>query len=151
MNDIDLFLQHAVHVERDAARRFEDLMHAMKTIGNRELERLFKRLGELSRLHLKTAIARGGFRDLPDLSLDELQWPGGITPEAAGWTGVDDGIDALAALQLALEGERSGHGYYARIARESDDAEVRQTAEVFAEEEAQHVAELERWVKRLVA
>lgn len=151
MNDIDLFLQHAIHVERDAARRFEDLMHAMATAGNRELERLFKRLGKLSRLHLKTAIARGGFRDLPEVGLHELQWPGGITPEAASWTGVDDGIDALAALELALEGERSGYDYYARIARESDDAEVRQTAEMYAEEEAQHVAELERWIKRLVA
>ena len=151
MNDLDLFLQYAIHVERDAARRFEDLMHAMHTAGNRELEKLFKRLGELSRMHLKSAIARSGFHDLPELRFDELEWPDGVTPEAASWTGADDGIDALAALELALAGERSGHAYYETIAEQSSDPEVRQVARSFAEEEAQHVAELERWIDRLVA
>lgn len=146
MDEINLFLRHAIHVERDAARRFEDLMHAMRTAGNRDVERLFKRLGELSRMHLKAATARGGFRDLPDVALEDLQWPDGITPEAASWCGADEHLDALGALELALEGERRGHAYYDAIARASKDAEVRATARTFADEESQHVAELERWI-----
>ena len=37
MDDVNLFLAHAIQLERDAARRFEDLMHSMQTAGNREV------------------------------------------------------------------------------------------------------------------
>jgi hypothetical protein len=142
------FLAHAIQLERDAARRFEDLMYAMQTAGNRKVEALFRRLGELSRMHLKSAIARSGFHELPQLSAEDLQWPDGITPEAAGWHGVDESLDVTGALQLALDGERCGHAYYAAIAGSSTDPEVVRMATSFASEEAQHVSELEKWLQR---
>jgi rubrerythrin len=148
MNDVNLFLAHAIQLERDAARRFEDLMHSMQTAGNREVEALFSRLGEFSRRHLKSAMARGGFRSLPELSPADFEWPDGVTPEAAGWQGVDDALDVLGALRVALAGERSGHAYYEAVARDTSDPEVARMARSFAEEEAQHVSELERWVAR---
>jgi rubrerythrin len=148
MNDVNLFLAHAIQLERDAARRFEDLMHSMQTAGNREVEALFCRLGEFSRRHLKSAMARGGFRSLPELSPADFEWPDGVTPEAAGWQGVDDALDVLGALRVALAGERSGHAYYEAVARDTSDPEVARMARSFAEEEAQHVSELERWVAR---
>jgi len=148
VDDIDLFLVHAIQLERDAARRFEDLMHSMQTAGNHEVERLFRKLGEFSRLHLRSATARGGFHTLPELAPGDFQWPEGITPEAAGWQGVDSSLDVLGALRLALAGERTGHAYYEAIARETHDPTVAQMAAAFALEEAQHVSELERWVAR---
>lgn len=144
--DVNLFLAHAIQLERDAARRFEDLMHSMETAGNREVQGLFRRLGDFSRMHLGAAMARGGFRDVPELKPDDFQWPEGVTPEAAGWSGVDSTLDDLGALRVALAGERSGFAYYDGIARSSRDPEVTRMARSFAEEEAQHVAELERWV-----
>jgi len=120
----------------------------MQTAGNREVEALFRRLGELSRLHLKSAMERGNYHSMPELRPGEFIWPEGVTPEAAGWQGVDDGLDVLGALQLALDGERSGHAYYAAIERTSRDPEVVHMAHSFADEEKQHVAELERWIKR---
>jgi rubrerythrin len=151
MDDVELFLAHAIQLERDAARRFEDLMHSMVTAGNREVENLFRRLGEFSRIHLKEAMARGGFRTLPELAPGEFRWPDGVTPEAAGWLGVDSNLDVLAALQVALAGERSGWAYYEAIARDTKDPEVARMAALFAREEAQHVSELERWVARFVS
>ena len=148
MDSVSLFLVHAIQLERDAARRFEDLMHSMQMVGNREVERLFRRLGELSRMHLRSAMARGGFQALPELAPDEFQWPDGMTPEAAGWHGVDAGLDVLGALQLALAGERSGRDYYATVAETTTDPEVRTMSSSFALEEAQHVTELERWLTR---
>ncbi len=148
MDDVSLFLSHAIQLERDAARRFEDLMHSMQTAGNREVESLFRRLGELSRRHLHSAMARGGFRTLPELSPADFQWPEGVTPEAAGWHGVDYGLDAPGALEVALAGERSGHAYYEAIAGSTRDPEVARMARSFADEEAQHVSELERWIAR---
>ena len=53
-------------------------------------------------------------------------------------------VSGRAALDLALDGERRGHAYYATIAAASDDAELRAIASQFADEEAEHVRELEK-------
>lgn len=144
MNTVEKFLVHAIALEREAARRYEELSAAMQTEGNAELKRFFARMAHFSRLHLAEAQARGGFRTLPVLAADEYEWPDGTAPETAAWAGVDAQMDGAAALQLALDGERRGHAYYAAIAATSADAELRALATTFAEEEAQHVAELEK-------
>ena len=146
MDDVNLLLRHAIQLERDAARRFEDLAHSMQSAGNVEVERLFRKLGDFSRRHLELAVSRSGFHELPDLAWHEFQWPEGVTPEAAGWRGVDGALDTLAALELALEGEQSGHAYYEAVARSTTDPEAARLADSFAEEERQHVAELKRWI-----
>jgi len=148
LDDVNLFLVHAIQLEQDAARRFDDLMHSMQMVGNTDLERLFRRLGELSRLHLSAAMARGGFRELPRLAAADFQWPSGATPEAAEWRGVDSLLDVGGALQLALDGEKTGHAWYSAVAKTSTDPEVLAMAREFAEEEAEHVSELERWIAR---
>ena len=55
-------------------------------------------------------------------------------------------MDGLDALRLALEGERRGHAYYATMAATTTDAELRAIATEFADEEAEHVAELEKLI-----
>ena len=144
MNDVERFLAHAVELEREAARRYEELAAAMRTDGNAELREFFGRMAHYSRLHLADARARGGFRSLPALAADEFEWPDGTAPETAAWAGVDAMMDGHAALELALDGERRGHAYYAAIAATTTDAELRAIAGEFAAEEAQHVAELEK-------
>ena len=144
MNDVEKFLAHAVQLEREAARRYEELAAAMQTDGNRELRAFFSRMAHYSRLHLAQASARAGFRDLPPLTADEYEWPEGTSPETADWAGVDAQMDARAALLLALDGERRGHAYYATMAATTDDAELRAIASEFADEEAEHVAELQK-------
>ena len=148
LDDVDTFLVHAIQLERDAARRFDDLMHSMQAAGNAELERLFRRLGELSRLHLKAAMERGGFHELPQLAPEDFQWPQGVTPEAAEWRGVDALLDVAGALELALAGETTGHAWYTAVSKSTADPEVLAMAREFADEEAQHVSELERWIAR---
>jgi rubrerythrin len=151
MNDIDKFLAHAIQLEREAARRYEELAAAMATDGNRELQAFFARMAHYSRLHLAQASARGGFRELPVLSPDEFEWPDGISPETAGWAGVDALMGARAALELALDGERSGHAYYAAVAAMTTDAELRAIAAEFAAEEADHVRQLEALIATCAA
>jgi rubrerythrin len=146
LNIVELFLAHAVQLERDAARRYEDLAASMSTGGNRELKTFFERMAGFSRKHLAEASARAGFREMPDLRPDEYQWPDGTAPETAAWAGVDALMSADEALELALASERRGHAYYAAIAVTSQDPEVRTLAVQFAEEEAAHVRELEKWI-----
>ncbi|MEY2686283.1 MAG: hypothetical protein RL375_481 [Pseudomonadota bacterium] len=146
MNDVELFLAHAIQLEREAARRYEELTAAMTTDGHAELKEFFARMAFFSRKHLAEAVARGGFRDLPDMAPDDYQWPDGTSPETAEWAGVDAQMDGIDALHLALGSERRGHAYYAAIAATTQDAELRGIAAEFAAEEAQHIAELERLI-----
>lgn len=149
MNNLQLFLAHAIELERDAARRYEDLAEAMHGAGNREVDRFFRQMAQFSRRHLKEAMERGGFHQLPKLNDDQWQWPDGCSPETARWEGIDASIDASTAMRLALEAERMGYAYYKALATGSTDAEVRRMAQEFAGEEADHVDQLEAWLTRL--
>lgn len=149
MRDLELFLVHAIELERDAARRYEDLTQVMHTAGNREVAVFFKKMAEYSRMHLQEAMSRGGFHDLPRLAPHEFHWPEGFSPEAAAWEGVDGLIDVRTALQIALEGETRSLAYYRGMAAVAQDPEVRRAATEFADEEAQHVRDLEHWMARV--
>ncbi|GAO36769.1 rubrerythrin [Sulfuricella sp. T08] len=146
MEDIHQFLAHAVELEREAARRYEELAESMQAESNSEVEKFFRRMAKFSRKHLALAMERGGFRQLPVLSAEDYVWPDGVSPEQFDWIGVDAMIDVNNALDLALDGERRGHAFYADIASTTSDPEVRSMAEEFASEEAEHVAELEKWI-----
>ena len=148
MEDINLFLAHAVELEREAARRYEDLADSMRTDGNAEVEKFFRKMAVFSRKHLAQAVARGGFRQIPALTPAEYVWPDDISPEQFDWIGVDCMIDVNNALEIALDGERRGHAFYSDIAVSTADPEVKMMAQEFAEEEAAHVAELEKWIGR---
>jgi rubrerythrin len=142
--NVRIFLAHAIQLEREAARRYEELSAAMGTDGNQELKVFFGRMAHYSRLHLAEAMARGGFREVPTMAPHEYQWPDGTSPETAAWVGVDAQMGARDALLLALDGERSGHAYYASVASTTQDAELRSIAAEFASEEADHVVQLEK-------
>ncbi len=148
MEDINLFLAHAVELEREAARRHEELAESMRAGSNLEMETFFRKMAAFSRKHLAQAMARGGFHQLPALSTKDYVWPDGISPEQFDWIGVDTMIDMRHALEIALDGERRGQAFYAHIAENTRDPEVRAMALEFADEEAEHVCELEKWVAR---
>lgn len=146
MDKVQKFLAHAIQLEREAARRYEELAAAMHTGGNAELQTFFSRMARYSRIHLSEAMQRGAFRDVPTLALHEYEWPEGISPEVAEWAGVDALMDGRAALELALESERRGHAYYAAMAVTATDPEVRLLASEFAVEEQAHAQEIERLI-----
>lgn len=148
MDDINVFLAHAVELEREAARRYEELADSMRTDGNAQVEKFFRQMATFSRKHLALAMQRGGFRQVPALAADEYQWPDGISPEQFDWIGVDCMIDVNNALELALDGERRGLAFYAEIATTTKDPEVKAMAIEFTAEEAEHVEELEKWISR---
>lgn len=52
------------------------------------------------------------------------------------------------ALKAALDGERNGFDFCHHIAATARAPEIRALAKEFADEEAEHVAILERWIAR---
>lgn len=148
MDSVEVFLAHSIRLEQEAARRFEQLADAMQTNGNVEAGQLFKRLAAFSRMHLADAQARAGFRELPALADPDYEWPDIESPETAAIWAADPMIGREQALQVALEAESAGLAYYQSVLDATKDPEVRRFAQEFVEEEAQHVAELERWIER---
>lgn len=148
MDSIRKFLAHAVRLEAEAARRFDELAEVMATHGNGEVEATFRQLADFSRLHLKEAMMRAGFRHITDLPAGGYEWPNGESPEAVPWWGVDGMMDVGDALALALQSECSGLDYYKSVAQNTSDPRVRRMAEEFAAEEAEHVAELKRMIAK---
>ena len=144
MDSIRRFLAHAVRLEAEAARRFDELADMMATHGKSDVEALFRQMADFSRLHLEEAMARAGFRYITDLPEDGYDWPDGESPEAASWWGVDAFMDTRDALELALESERRGLAFYQGIADATADPRVAAMATEFAEEEEGHVVQLER-------
>lgn len=148
MEDINLFIAHAVELEREAARRYEELAEIMHAEGNAEVGKFFRKMAVFSRKHLAQAMERGGFHSLPTLAAADYVWPDGISPEQFDWIGVDTMMDVNKALDLALDGERRSRAFYSGIAETTRDPEVKAMAEEFADEEAEHVVELEKWLVR---
>lgn len=149
MDDIHRFLAHAIALEKESARRYEELAAAMHSLGSAEVADFFRQMAHFSRLHLADAMERGGFHYPPELRPEEYRWPDGTSPEAAGWEGVDAFMDVPGALALALDGEQRSRDFYQGIAVATGNPRVKAMADEFAEEEAGHVAQLEAWLARL--
>jgi rubrerythrin len=147
MQTVEEFLAHTIQLESEAALRFGQLADAMTTAGNREVGLLFRRLADYSLLHLGDARARSGFRNLPVLNTNDYRWPDIESPEAAAIWATDPFIGIEQALQVALDAEAAGLAFYDEVLRTTDDPEMRVLAREFVHEEAQHVAELRRWME----
>jgi rubrerythrin len=143
MDELSLFLAHAIRLETEAARNYEDMAEAMKSIGNHEARGFFRKMAEFARMHLADAQQRAGFNHVTALPADAYQWPDGTSPEAADWTGVDAFTDEMSAMLIALESERRAYAYYKMIAVTTQDPSVRTLAVEFVSEEAEHVVALE--------
>jgi rubrerythrin len=146
METVEEFLAHAIELEREAALRFGQLADAMDSAGNREVAKLFRRLAGYSQMHLNDARLRSGFRELPTMAPDDYNWPDIESPETAAIWAADPFIGREQALQVAIEAESASFAYYDDIRQSTNDPEIRGFAKEFAEEEAQHVAELQRWM-----
>ena len=57
-------------------------------------------------------------------------------------------LNTYEALRYARENELRAKEFYAQVATETGDAEVRRLAEEFAAEEAEHVQALDDWLAR---
>jgi rubrerythrin len=147
VDSVETFLAYSIKLEEEAALRFGQLADAMATNGNHEVARLFRKLAHYSRMHLNEAVSRAGFREIPKLSPTDFQWPDIESPETAAIWAADPFIGREEALEVALAAESAGLAYYSAILASTEDPEIRAFAQAFAEEESQHVKELERWLE----
>jgi rubrerythrin len=146
MESVEEFLAYAINLESEAALRFGQLADSMDACGNHEVSKLFRRLSDYSRLHLADAQARSGFRDIPAMKPADFIWPGLESPETAAIWGADPFVGRDEALEIALDAETASQEYYQSVLDATSDPEIMVLAKEFAEEESEHVAELQKWI-----
>lgn len=151
MQSVDEFLAYAARLEQEAVLRFKELTEAAKTHGNKEVADFFAQMAHYSQMHYQQAKERCGFHDLPDMNPDDFKWPEMESPEAAAIWGADPLMGVQEAMRLALEAETRGYDFYKNILDTTADPEIRAMAQEFAEEEAEHVEAIQRWISRLAA
>ncbi len=150
LDDVALFLAHAVRLEADAAATYERLALQMEERANVSVATLFRKLAAYSRQHLGEACERAAREPggVLELAADEYFWPDGHSPETP-MPGDLQRLTVRGALEMALETERHACDFYSAVAGQTHSADVQELAQEFAEEEADHVEALERWLKRL--
>jgi rubrerythrin len=151
IENVTQFLQHAIQLETEAAESYERLAQMMRERDRPELAALFDRFGEFSRLHLGEATARleQVLAGLPRPAMPGgFQWPDGVSPENPLAALDRRDLDVGKALNLALALERQACDFYSVVAGQTHSEQVQELAQAFAEEEAEHVSHLERWIER---
>jgi rubrerythrin len=135
------FLAHAVALEEESAERYEMLADSMKVHHNDEVADLFRKLMAYSEKHAEEVHALAIGMTLPNIPPWEYSWNCPDSPE--GGDCFSDAVDYLMtpnqALDLAIHNEARGRDFYAWVASESPEAEVRRLAGEMAEEEQEHV------------
>lgn len=149
MSEVANFLAHAIALELEAAERYDELADAMAVHHNDEVADLFRKLAHFSRLHYAEVKDHAKDMTLPQLKPWEYQWHGTEGPEAAPVERTHYMMTPYHCLHLALQNEKRGYQYYADEAYKSADPEVKKLAKEFADEEAEHVVMLEKWVADL--
>ena len=148
-NDLGMFLHCAAILEADAARGYDQLAVLMAKQGKQDVAAMFTQFARFSRLHHQE-IDRLRILELGSRaeSQDEVTWPDGHSPEDPLAVAELSSMTPRKAVETALETERRACDFYATVAGQTRSARIQELAQEFAEEEAEHVEHLERWLKR---
>ncbi|HWD22278.1 MAG TPA: ferritin family protein [Burkholderiales bacterium] len=142
------FMSRAYAMEIEAIERYAQFADALETHNNREVAALFRKLSEIESLHAKRILA-------------EMRWPSPpALPAAYGWESVEgpetapfDAVHYLMqpyhALEISLRCELQAQKYYEDIAAGAAPPRVKATAKEMAAEEAEHVALVRAWMKKV--
>ncbi len=145
---IEEFLAHAHALETESVERYEELADVMEQHHNPELVTLFRKLAEFGRKHAAEVRQRAGDRTLPALAPWEFKWVDDEGPETGDYAGVHYLMPPAHALRFAMRNECRGRDYYQAVADGAPSDAVRAMAQEFANEEAEHVRLLQRWIDR---
>jgi rubrerythrin len=142
------FMARAWAMEVDAAERYSMLADAMEEHNNREVAELFRKLARIEQLHADRLLEEHLDNRPPALPPGGLEWEGLEAPESADPGELHYLMQPYHALKIALASEKRAFQYFAKVARNTTLAAVREAAQEMALEEQQHFRLVEDWLKR---
>lgn len=147
-SDHRTLLAQALGMEIEAAQRYSEFADVMETHNNREVATLFRAMADAEQEHAEQLRA-----ELGDAQVQLIPggWPGFEAPDAVPVDDLHYLMHPWHALQLALAAEERAERFFARIAEDTSDEDVRNTARSLQHEEAEHVALMRLWLERVPA
>jgi rubrerythrin len=145
---LDAFMAQALAMEQEAALRYGELADAMETHNNREVAALFRKMAVIEGKHADQIMAAMGWSKAPALP-PAAPWPDFEPPESIPGDEVHYLMQPYHALELALAAERRAESFFAHLAAVIEDETVRKAAVEFRDDEREHVALLEAWMRNV--
>jgi rubrerythrin len=146
---VEDFLARALLLEEESGERMEELADVMAVHHDSKSEALLRKLAHYSRKHADEVRGMTQGYQLPSLESWTIDWSDPESPETVPFDDLDYLMTETQILQLALESEVRGQRYYAAVADGAAEEEVKRLAAQFAEEEAEHVELIRRWIVSL--
>lgn len=148
IHSIEELLAHANALEVEAVDRYTLLADQMEAHNNVEVAELFRKMADIEGKHIARVSELSKGYELPHIPPWDFQWQG-ESPEAIDPSAVHYLMTAHHALKLALHHEKMAADFFAQLVETVHDDAVRELAKQLAQEEYQHVALLESWLKKV--
>ena len=129
----------AYRIEADAEQRYLLLADQMETHNNPELMAIFRDLARAERIHAEEIRKLAGDSNILESASGLRSWTKGESPEEADLGAAHYLMTPWHALQLSLAGEKRALEFFTSIVETTKDPKVKEMAEEFVEEEAEHV------------
>jgi rubrerythrin len=138
----------AYRIEADAVERYELLADQMETHNNPELKAVFSDLARAEGIHRDEIKRMAGDIDVVAHAERMARWSRGDSPEEAELDQVSYLMTPWHALKLALAGEERALAFFQSVVAEAKDPKIKEMAEEFVEEEAEHVNLVHRLLRK---
>ena len=142
------FMSRAYAMELEATERYAQFAEQLEAHNNGEVAGLFRKLSQIEALHARQILDEMGWASLPALP-PAFAWDGAEGPETAPFEALHYLMQPWHALEIALRCEQEAQKYYQGIAASRAPRPVRDAAREMAAEEAEHVALLRQWMKKV--
>jgi len=143
----DLFAV-AYRIEADAVERYDLLADQMETHNNPELMAVFRDLARAEGIHRDEILRMAGDIDVVTHARRMAKWSRGDSPEEAELGEASYLMTPWHALKLALAGEERALAFFQSVAASAKDPKIKEMAEEFVEEEAEHVNLVHRLLRK---
>jgi len=148
ITSVEELLAHALALETESAERYRELADSMEVHHNEAVASLFQQLSAYSDKHAREVAERAKGLLLPEISPWDFKWTNPEGPESPSTDDIHYLMTTCDALKLALHNEIRGRDFYAQVAAESPDPDVRVIAAEMTQEEDEHVDLLNLWIAR---
>jgi rubrerythrin len=142
---------HAYAMEAEAAERYAEFADVMEVHNNAEVAELFHKMARIENLHAQQIRESMGWKTVPVPAEGIYRWEGLEAPETADHSDLHYLMTPHHALQIARLNEERAKRFYAKLAAEASDDEMRRAALEMSEEEADHVRLIDEWLARTPA
>jgi rubrerythrin len=143
------FMAQALAMETEAAQRYAEFADAMEMHNNLEVAALFRKMATIEHKHAMQIMAEMGWKEMPALRPGKPEWDDFEAPETTPGDEIHYLMQPYHVLQLALINEQRAERFFARLVREATHESVRKAARELQAEEAEHVALVKAWMKKV--